>query len=72
MIQRLGDRPAGQPVEKWLTSISATNNFNPRVHEDWMTLNGARTLKVIYRNRDSSESEYLYVGIRPVDPSFLS
>ena len=61
MIEHLIDKPADKSVEQWLNDISRGQNVNPRVSEEWISLNGARALKVINRNRDLTESENLYL-----------
>jgi len=61
MIEHLIDKPADQSVEQWLNDIKVTTNLNPRVSEEWISLDGTRALKVINRNRDSTESENIYV-----------
>jgi len=61
MIEPLIDKPADQSVEQWLNATQATTNVNPRVNEEWISLDGSRALKVINSNRDSTESENIYV-----------
>src|SRR5881394_2797720 len=61
MIEHLIDKPADQSVEQWLNHVKATTNFNPRVSEEWISLDGTRALKIINRNSDSSESENIYI-----------
>jgi hypothetical protein len=61
MIEHLMDKPADQSVEQWLDDVEATTDLNPRVSEEWITLNGKRALKVINRHHDSTESENLYI-----------
>jgi hypothetical protein len=57
MIEHPIDKPGGQSIEHWLTKISVTTNLCSRISEEWITLNGARALKVINRCEDSKESE---------------
>jgi hypothetical protein len=61
MIEHLADKPSDQIAEQWLNNIKATTNLNPRVREEWVSLDETRALKVISRNPDSTESENIYV-----------
>ncbi len=61
MIEHLIDKPPDQSVEQWLNHINVTHNLNPRVSEEWISLDGTRALKVTNRNRDSTESETIYI-----------
>lgn len=60
MIEHLADKPPDQNAEQWLNSIKTATNLNPPVSEDWILIDGTRSLKVINRNPDSSESENVY------------
>jgi hypothetical protein len=61
MIEHLIDKPVNRAIELWLNDVSVTTNLNPRISQEWVTLGGARALKVVNRSPDSKESENLYV-----------
>lgn len=61
MIQHFKDKPSNQSVEQWLDHIKMATNLNPKVSEEWITLNGTRVLKVVTSNQDSTECENFYV-----------
>src|SRR5581483_10520244 len=60
MIQHLKDKPADQSVEAWLNDVKQVVVANPRMSEQWISLDGVRALKVKTRNPDSTESENIY------------
>ncbi|MGA2273938.1 MAG: hypothetical protein ABSH00_10320 [Bryobacteraceae bacterium] len=61
MIKRLKNKPADQSVARWLNDVKQVAVVNPRVMERWITLDGARALRVETRNPDSTESENIYI-----------
>jgi hypothetical protein len=61
MIQHFKDKPSDQSIERWLDHIKMATNLNPKVGEEWVTLGGARSLKVVTSNHDSTECENFYV-----------
>ena len=63
MIAPLIDQPKDKSLDQWLHDISSRTDLkgiNRVVHEDWIQLDATRALKVIYRNADSTRSEYIY------------
>jgi hypothetical protein len=63
MIQRLRDKPVNQSVDLWLNEVKQIAVANPRISEQWISLDGKRALKVITRNPDSTESENVYAAV---------
>ena len=61
MVDQFVDKPDGQGAEQWLKETSVTTNLNPQVGTEWMNLAGERALRVITRNRDSTECDTYYV-----------
>src|SRR5579871_661611 len=61
MIEHLIDKPKNQTVRQWLDEVKATANLNPRISEEWITLDGQPALKVITSNPDKTQSENIYV-----------
>lgn len=60
-VDQFVDKPDGQGAEQWLEGISVTTNLNPQVGVEWVNLAGARALKVVTRNQDSTECDSFYV-----------
>ena len=61
LIEHLAGKPPRDSTEDWLSKISKTVNLNPQVSNTCMLLDGLKTLEVITRNVDSSESENFYL-----------
>jgi hypothetical protein len=60
MIQHLKDKPSNQSVETWLNHVKQVAVANPRISEEWISLEGTRALKVKTRDPDATESENIY------------
>jgi hypothetical protein len=61
MVQHLIDKPENQTVRQWLDDLKSTANLNPRISEEWITLDGQPALKVITSNPDNTQGEDIYV-----------
>ena len=61
LIERLMDKPADQSLENWLNDVKEKTVMSQRISEEWISLHGARALRVRNHNADAGESENIYV-----------
>ena len=76
MVSPVADRPGEQAADQWLMQLSTSLNLNPVIDREWITLDGARALKVITQNNADPghpvklETVYVVHGERSFELSF--
>jgi hypothetical protein len=61
MIEPLADQPAGKTIEQWLEDVGSTTVLVPMVSQEWIVIDGIRSLKVINGARGAQQSENIYL-----------
>jgi len=61
MVEPLADKPPNEDVDKCLNLVKTTNNLNPIVSEDSISVNGLRGLRVKYRTAGHTAVEETYI-----------
>lgn len=66
MVEPLADKPLNEDIEQWLNRLKGTNNLNPIVSADSISIKGLRGLRVKYKTAGNTpmEETYLVSGSR--------